>query len=70
MPVNFQPVHISELPALQEAFITSSSRGVLPVSQIDAARIGAGKPGPLTRRLRQAYDEIILEQLEPLDLIR
>ncbi len=65
-PVRFQPVHSSELTLLQEAFITSSSRGVLPVSRIDALQIGSGKPGPLTRRLQQVYDEIILEQLEQI----
>jgi branched-chain amino acid aminotransferase len=66
LPVRFQPVHISELIRLQEAFITSSSRGVLPVSWIDAVQISGGKPGPLTQRLEQAYADIILEQLEPI----
>ena len=66
LPVRFQPVHLSELAALQEAFLTSSSRGVLPVSRIDSIQIGAGKPGPLTRRLMHIYDAIILEQLEPI----
>jgi branched-chain amino acid aminotransferase len=66
LPVRFQPVRMSELTALQEAFLTSSSRGVLPVSRIDAIPIGSGKPGPLTRRLKQTYDAIILEQLEPI----
>jgi branched-chain amino acid aminotransferase len=66
MPARFLPIHVSELAALQEAFITSSSRGVLPVTRIDTVQVGSGKPGPLTRRLKQAYDEIILEQLEPI----
>ena len=67
LPVRFQPVHISELSTLQEAFITSSSRGILPVCRIDALHIGSGNPGPLARRLKKTYDEIILEQLEPLN---
>ena len=66
LPVRFEPVHISELDTLQEAFITSSSRGMLPVRRIDAIQVGSGKPGLHTRRLMQAYDEIILEQIEPV----
>jgi branched-chain amino acid aminotransferase len=66
LPVRFEPVHLSELATLQEAFITSSSRGILPVRCIDAIQVGSGKPGPRTRRLRQAYAEIILEQIEPV----
>jgi branched-chain amino acid aminotransferase len=66
LAVRFRPVHLSEIAHLQGAFITSSSRGVLPVIRIDAIQIGNGKPDPLTRRLEQAYDEIILEQLEPI----
>lgn len=64
--ISFQPVHISELANLQEAFITSSSRGVLPVCRVDSIQIGAGKPGLLTRRLKQAYDELILRLIEPV----
>ena len=67
LPVRFQPVHISELSTLQEAFITSSSRGILPVCRINELRIGTGNPGPLTRRLMYTFDEIIMEQLEPLN---
>jgi branched-chain amino acid aminotransferase len=64
--VRFQPIHISELASIQEAFITSSSRAVLPVCRVDAIQIGSGKPGLFTHRLMRAYDEIILEQIEPI----
>jgi branched-chain amino acid aminotransferase len=64
IPVRLQAVHMSDLTSLQEAFLTSSSRGVLPVCRIDAIRIGSGKPGPLTRWLMQVYDELIEEKIE------
>ncbi|MFS2224659.1 D-amino-acid transaminase [Pantoea sp. B65] len=38
-----------------EAFITSSTSFVYPVVSIDGQPVGDGKPGPLTRRLRQLY---------------
>ncbi|HEX9447323.1 MAG TPA: D-amino-acid transaminase, partial [Dongiaceae bacterium] len=45
----------AEASAAAEAFLTSSSAFVLPVTQIDGKPVGSGKPGPLTLRLRQIY---------------
>jgi branched-chain amino acid aminotransferase len=44
LPVNFRSITITEIPNLEEAFITSSSRGILPVKQIDRILIGSGLP--------------------------
>lgn len=38
-----------------EAFITSSIRGVMPVRRIDDAVLGGGAPGPVTRRIMELY---------------
>lgn len=38
-----------------EAFLTSASNFVLPVVSIDGRPVGDGKPGPITRRLRELY---------------
>ena len=40
---------------MTEAFITSSSREVLPVIQIDEQVIGTGQPGPITQTLLEKY---------------
>lgn len=40
-----------------EAFISSATNLVMPVVQIDQARIGDGRPGPLALRLRAIYIE-------------
>ncbi|MGX1787124.1 aminotransferase class IV [Bosea sp. NPDC055332] len=40
-----------------EAFITDSVNLVMPVVSIDGHKIGAGMPGPVTRRLRGLYLE-------------
>jgi branched-chain amino acid aminotransferase len=42
---------VDRLLAADEVFATSSLKEVWPVTQVDGKRIGAGKPGPLTRRL-------------------
>lgn len=44
-----------ELFRAEEAFITSSTREVVPVVRIDDEQIGNGKPGPRTLALLKAY---------------
>jgi D-alanine transaminase len=46
---------LDEAKAAREAFLTSSSGHVLPITRIDDQVIGDGKPGAVTRRLRSAY---------------
>jgi D-alanine transaminase len=38
-----------------EAFLTSASNFVLPVTEIDGRRVGGGQPGPVTRKLREIF---------------
>lgn len=67
LPVNLNAIRIAEIKNIQEAFITSSSRGVLPVVQIDAAKIGMGKPGEQTKAIAQAFNRLLERELQPLD---
>ena len=46
---------LKEAQSAREAFITSATTLVLPVTTIDDAVIGNGKPGTFTRKLRQRY---------------
>lgn len=66
IPVNLRAPHINDVPRMAEAFITSSSRGIIPVVEIDGAALGDGTPGPITRKLRQAYQAALDAQLEDL----
>ena len=50
-------IPLSEAYEAQEAFYTSASAFVMPVIDIDGRTIGEGRPGPLTKRLRQLYIE-------------
>ena len=47
-----------DLRRADEAFLTSSVRGVLPVVRVDGEPIGSGKPGPVTRKLMALYDQL------------
>lgn len=46
---------LSELADVDEAFLSSSSRGPVPIVQIDSTLIGGKKVGPHTRALIAAY---------------
>jgi branched-chain amino acid aminotransferase len=48
-----------DLRGADEVFITSSIRGVMPVRQVDDRIVSGGAPGPITRRLTDAYDRFI-----------
>ena len=52
-----RPFSVDEAKAAREAFFTSAGAFVMPAVSIDGARIGDGKPGPITTRLRALYLE-------------
>lgn len=58
-PIEERPILLDELPRTDEAFITSSSREIVPVVQIDDLVIGDGKPGRRTTELEQRFIELI-----------
>jgi branched-chain amino acid aminotransferase len=62
--VHLCAIHKTDIQAVEEAFITSVSRGILPVVRIDDRTIGNGKPGTLTRQLMVALDRRIKEELK------
>jgi len=66
LDVQYQPLQRDQLPAVAEAFITSSSRGIVPVIQIDEATIGQGRPGLITQQLMAAYEAYVLEKAEKI----
>ena len=49
--VQIRDISRQELLSADEVFITGTSKGVVPVIQVDETTIGNGKPGPLTRQL-------------------
>ena len=49
----------TELLAAEEAFLSSSVAGVLPVTRFDGRAIGNGVPGPWTRKARAAREAMI-----------
>jgi D-alanine transaminase/branched-chain amino acid aminotransferase len=44
-------ISLADLAAAKEAFITSTTKNILPVLEIDGKPVGNGKPGPITTAL-------------------
>jgi branched-chain amino acid aminotransferase len=62
IPVREQVLHDEDLLGANEAFLTSTTREIVPIVQVDEHTIGPGRPGPITRallaRFRQKADEL------------
>jgi branched-chain amino acid aminotransferase len=55
IPVHEAVLRPEDLATADEMFITSTTRGLSPVTRIDGRSVGSGKPGPITLRLLEAY---------------
>ena len=66
LPHRLDAPRIDEVESMQEAFISSSSRGIVPVVAIDNRAVGAGSVGDMTKRLRHAYQAWVSVNLEEL----
>ena len=45
----------ADLFTADEAFLTSTTREIVPIVQVDSGKIGAGLPGPITRTMLQGF---------------
>jgi branched-chain amino acid aminotransferase len=66
LPLHLHPITIEDLSSLQEAFLSSSSRGVVPIVKIDNHVIGEGSPGPYTLEITRRYNSWVEENIEPI----
>jgi len=48
-------LHDDDLFGADEAFLTGTTRELVPIGQLDPRTIGNGRPGPVTMRLPEAY---------------
>lgn len=59
LPVEKRAVRLDELGHVEEAFLTSVSREILPVVRIDDAPVGDGCVGPATRAIMTAFSLLV-----------
>jgi branched-chain amino acid aminotransferase len=55
IPLRQRAIPAEELPRADEVFLSSTGGGVLPIARVNGQALGAGFPGPVTRRLQEAY---------------
>jgi branched-chain amino acid aminotransferase len=67
IPCSEKSMKIGEVLAADEVFLTGSAAEVIAVNQIDQTRIGTGKEGPLTNKLRAKFREIVTSDHVPED---
>lgn len=61
-----RPVRDYELLNPEEAFITSTTQGVMPISEVDDRVVGNGRRGEVTTRLQRLFDELELSEVARL----
>jgi D-alanine transaminase len=57
MPLEFRAITEAEVRAADEVWVTSSSKEVLAVVQLDGKPVGDGKPGPVFKRMHKLYQD-------------
>ena len=59
-----QALHLEDLYAAHEVFITSTNRNVIGVKEIAGHMVGSGATGPLTKKLDDVFEAYIREYVE------
>ena len=66
IPVDEAPVPLEKMKTCQEAFITGTTKRVMPVVQVDKLKIGSGKPGSISLQLMDCWQKLEQENAEKL----
>ncbi len=65
----FEPIPLSQIDTLDEAFLTASNKEVLPVTSINDTQIGDGQVGPVTKEIMRFFRAYTLqESWQPLNI--
>jgi D-alanine transaminase len=57
MPLEFRDISEAETRGADELWVSSSSKEVLAIVELDGRKVGDGRPGPVFRRMHQLYQE-------------
>ncbi|HTU98925.1 MAG TPA: aminotransferase class IV [Luteitalea sp.] len=63
IPAEERVLRDADLASAQEAFLTSTTREIVPVVQVGTQVIGEGTPGPVTQRLMRAFTDAVPSRL-------
>ena len=59
MPVQEPAITRYDLYTAEECFLTGTAAEIVPVTEIDGRPIGSGQPGPVTRKLLDAFHRLV-----------
>ena len=62
IPTRVAPISIEDMLGADELFFSGTAVEVTPIREVDGRAIGDGKPGPITRRLQQTFNEVVRGQ--------
>lgn len=63
VPVTLASIDVNQLLEADELFVTNSAMGIMPVCRIERKVIGNDRPGDVTRRLSEAYEDEVRRAL-------
>lgn len=59
IPVHFTPIRKEELSEIDELFFSGTTTDIQPINTVDSTPVGTGKPGPVVKRIQEAYKELM-----------
>lgn len=59
IPLHLRPVSQEEVEQADELFLSSATKEILPITELDAKPIANGKVGPIYKALKQAYGKVL-----------
>lgn len=59
IPLRETPFTLHDLYVAEECFLTGTAAEIVPVVEVDGRTIGSGKPGPVTKRLRTRFSQLV-----------
>jgi branched-chain amino acid aminotransferase len=62
IPSRVAPISVDDMLGADELFFSGTAVEVTPIREVDGRVIGDGKPGSITRRLQQAFNEAVRGQ--------
>lgn len=61
IPSRQAPIPVSDLPSAGELLLLGTTTQIMPVVQVDGRPVAGGRPGPVTRRLQEAFQALVIE---------
>lgn len=55
----FEGIKFKSLTNADEVFLTQTTSGILPVSEINGQKIGSGRPGSITKQLMKKFEKLV-----------